>query len=126
MNITNDVTPTTKASPITTLLLNLGKILLKAPRNAEWLDVDQISKICKEHELKVNGQLLTADELEAALKQLFEKSDELCFEGISVTGYCRRVKWDLVFVLRFYPDPHFQPLNLAEVRVDEVEAVPAN
>ena len=120
MNITNDVTPTTKASPITSLLVDLGKILSKNPRNVEWLDVEQVSRICKDHELKVDNQLLTTDDLEAALRQLFEKSDELCFEGISVTGYCRRVKWDLVFVLRFYPDPHFQQISF----VNKVEPVP--
>ena len=104
----------------------LGTILLKDPRNAEWLDVQQICRICRERYLLLNGRVPTPNELEATLRKLFEQSDEVCVNGISVTGYSRRVGWDLIFMLRFYPDVHSSSINLLGVGTEEPQLIQNN
>lgn len=120
---TNTVTPTTKVSSIAESLSTLGKLMLKDPKNAEWLDVEQICAICRNRELLMDGRIPTSDELEAALRNLFEKSDEFCVDGILVTGYSRRVGWDLVFMLRFYPDVHAFALTVGPLETEATETV---
>lgn len=111
---------------VTKLLRDLGKMLLKDPRNAEWLDMDQLSHIWRERGLTLDGKYPTTDELETALRKLFGDSDEFCVDGISVTGYCRRVGWDLVFMVRFYPDVHFSPVTLGSMATDQLQTVHNN
>jgi hypothetical protein len=123
---TNTVTPTTKASSITELLSTLGKLMLKDPKNAEWLDMGQLSHICRERGLTLDGKYPTTDELETALRKLFGDADEFCVDGISVTGYYRRVGWDLVFMVRFYPDVHRSPVTVGSMATDELQTVHNN
>ena len=108
-NMITNQTPSKEASQIIQLLVQLGKLLLKESKNAEWLDVDQICALCQKRGIKLSGAEPIADELEASLRNLFENTDELNISGISITGYQRRVGWDLVFMLRFYPDISTQP-----------------
>ena len=126
METTNQVTPIKEACPVAKLLKDLGTTLLRDSRNAEWLDMDQLSRHCRERGLKLDGKYPTADELETALRKLFGDSDEYCVDGISVTGYFRRVGWDLGFMVRSYPDVHFSPVPLASLATDELQSVHNN
>ncbi len=66
-----------------------------------------------------NGRVPVPDELEPVLRKLFQDNDEVCVDGISITGYCRRVGWDLVFMLRFYPDVHSSSIDLVSMGIEE-------
>ncbi len=124
-NINNTIarSESKQTRPITSMLLKLGKTLPKDPKNSQWMDVEEICAICKERGIQLNGAFPIPKDLEPALRDLFENTDEICTDGINITGFLKRVKWDLVFVLRFFPDVH--PGNIETVAVKEKEKVQA-
>lgn len=122
----NDLTPEVAEEPISCLLLDLGKYLLHDPRNVEGFDLPSIVRICRERGLKLQDKFPTAEELEGNLMRLFAKADEICTHGISITWDTTRIGWDLVFVLRFYPDTHRHQIQRTSTIFEEVGAVETN
>lgn len=121
MTITKNPTPAEKACPITDLLVTVGKSLLKQGKTVDWLDLEQFCTACEKRDLQLDGKTPTPQQLEPALREMFTEKDEICSDGISITGLLRRVKWDDVFVLRFHPDVHAQPISLEPMEAEGKE-----
>jgi hypothetical protein len=87
---------------ITQLLVDIGQVLLKDRQSTDWLDLEEVSRLCKENGIYLDPKPPTPDELEHHLRPLFQAQDEIWESGVNVVGLNRRVGWDLVFSLRFY------------------------
>jgi hypothetical protein len=86
----------------TQLLVDIGQLVLKDRHSTDWLNLEDISRLCKENEICLNQKPPTPDELESHLRPLFQAHDEIWDSGVNVVGMDRREGWDLVFSLRFY------------------------
>ena len=126
METINDLVPVEEVCAITPMLTELGRHLLHDPRNADGFDMTAIARICRERGIKLHGKTPTAEELEAVLKQIFDKNPEICSDGLSITGWSRRIGWENVFILRFYPDVHSHQIRMATTVLEEDDACDVN
>jgi hypothetical protein len=110
-NDTDSQLPST-ADPATSFLVDLGKIILKRERQ-EWMDVNEIAKMAKEHALRFQGHYAGPGELEAVLRKVFADKEEMYSDGVNVVFSQRRVKWDMLPMLRYYRhNPAWSAVNL--------------
>jgi hypothetical protein len=94
------------------LLKEAGLLALKGGHNTDWMSMEDLTKLCKEHDLELQDKCPTPEDLETHLRPLFQTKDEVYHEGVLVVGMDRRVGWDLVFMLRFY---RYIPMPIEEV-----------
>ncbi len=103
------------ACQITKFLVTVGQNALKKYGHSEWMDVEAMVELCEEQQIEFEGHIPTAKELEPALKDFFKGTEELYAEGVNVVSADRRMGWELVFMLRFYPyNPEYRKNRLAE------------
>lgn len=98
----NTITTHDTTHPTIRFLIELGTAILKQKQRTDWLDSDALVKLADEHSIDYKGKLTEA-ELDKELRAIFKAGDELYVNGINVIGWERRVEWDLVFMVRFYP-----------------------
>lgn len=99
-------------SSVTHFLKQIGTTLLQQKQN-DWVDVETICDLSRQHGIKLAGHHLGRDELEGLLKEFFHEQDEFNLDGLGVAAWNRRVKWDLVFMVRFHKSNlNSQPTNL--------------
>lgn len=111
MNTTNIVTPMDKASPITSFVITLGQLLLQQ-KVKDWLDMLEVARFCKDHNIHVDGKVPVSDALEAALRLFFKDSAEFYGPDVNVDGYERPRGWDRPFMIKAYPySPKQQSLS---------------
>ena len=120
MTITNDVTPSDKASPITSFVITLGKKLLQE-KVKDWMDMDGLARFCKTQDIKLDGQLPGTAELETKLRKFFEPVGEFYADDLNVDAYERPKGWDRPFQIRAYPYSPRQKSNLT--KVGELDAI---
>ncbi len=112
-----------KECPVTNLLVQLGKVLLKDNQRREWLDIETLSELCKENHILMDGKIPSSNELEVKVRELLKKSEELYAQGVNVIFADRRVKWDLVLMARFYAyNPAHNPAPLSSYGIEDTEA----
>jgi hypothetical protein len=107
--------PATATSPSTIstarFLVRLGKLILQNDRR-EWITVDELQDLARHYGIQIHDRTPNSKELERMLQESFRNSDELYADGINVVASMRRVKWDQVFMLRFYKyNPNYTPTN---------------
>jgi hypothetical protein len=96
-----DQTPQ-EAGQVAAFLVSLGKRLLKTTHHTDWLDMDAVANVCKEHKIQFNGYPVTAEAIESELRKFFSTQEEMYAEGVNAVGHERRVEWELVFMIRMY------------------------
>ena len=101
-------------------LVMCGKVLLKKKRR-DWMDINEVVKICKTHGILFEGKCPAAGELEERLKEFFLLGGEFHDGGLAVEGYDRRVGWDRIFMIQAYP--YHSQKHSCSVHVTEPDAV---
>jgi hypothetical protein len=104
----NSITPPTTTTHITgcsttLFLVEVGRVVLKK-ESQDWMDLDALYEVSKEHGVKMHGNP-GRDALESALRKLFADKEEITSNGVNVVAYERRQKWEMVFMVRFYKCP---------------------
>ncbi|MEI6393267.1 MAG: hypothetical protein WCT12_19455 [Verrucomicrobiota bacterium] len=105
MTPTNSLSPADyTTSPIISMLVTLGRTVLKNPTKSKWMNLEEICTLCKTRGIPLEGKAPTPHEVEIPIATMFQHNDEICFGGINITGYLKRQGWDQVFVIGFFPE----------------------
>ena len=91
-----------EACATTTFVITLGKSLLQE-KQRDWIDMDAAADFCRQHGVQLNGEYLSAAELETTLRQVIPATGEFYTPGVNVDGYDRPKGWDRPFQIRAYP-----------------------
>lgn len=111
MNTTNTVTPIQEASPSAQFAITLGNTLLRE-KVKDWSDMDSTGEFCKQHGLKLDGEIPGPTQLEVILRNVLGPSGEFYAPGINLDGYDRPRGWERPFQIRAY---HYHPVQQTEL-----------